>query len=175
MDPHEFIASSEVGTVIYGLSIEPETRIDFLVRESSKNINSIVDNQSARLETRAGLTVGGENNDILLSLLLFTLTPGGTIYETFWDYYYHASHGQENNIFCHMSDQKLLHFNLIGDSGEVEAFLQLPHHLQDFFLDAIQNAEAKRAWTRDEFNAAKMLFSKGTSKEEVWNSLAGSS
>ncbi|MEM9399503.1 MAG: hypothetical protein AAF984_04790 [Verrucomicrobiota bacterium] len=174
MDPFSFIKDAANETVIYGISAAPEkkdeTRIDFLVRDRSKNLETIL--QAPRFEARAGMVIV---NEILLCLMLFKLHEESPIYETFWDYYTHAVRGPQENIFCYLSEKQPIYFNLFGDSGDFEGLVETNHSLQDFFLEAIERAEQVQAWTRQEYNEARNTFTKDMPKQKLWEALQKSS
>ena len=167
MDPVDFMKEAPVGSVIYGFSKDPDMRIDFLVKEKSDVIQRIID--KPYFQTRSGSLI---QEGVLVSVVMFCLEKEGKVFETFWNYCRHSQAGPENNIFCHMSNEGKIYFNLFGDSGEVEGVVEGQHHLQQFFLDAIQRAEAMSSWSDKAFEAAKQVVTNNYPKvEDLWNAL----
>ncbi len=147
-DTEKIIASSPSQTAIFALTHRPDPRIDFLIKEETSFINSLI---TSRIVIRARLFI---RNNVAVLLTMFQIgIENPHIYKVFWDYHIEGNRGKF--AFELISNQEDIAFHLYGDSRTIEKSILTANSFKNFFKAATEKIKHLPPWKLEQFEREK--------------------
>lgn len=147
-DAEKIISTAPCQTAIFALTHRPDPRIDFLIKEETSFINSLI---ASKIFIRARLFI---RNNVAVLLTMFQIgIDNPHVYKVFWDY--HIEGGRGRFAFELISNQEDIAFHLYGDSKTIEKSILTANSFKNFFKAAIKKIEILPAWNSEQYEKEK--------------------